>query len=81
MKSALTRPEQRDGCSSIRRNACWDKAGLANFICSNDVNRSNLNSIWQLVVAGQYLHSSKSLTPGVHLEGQSGQLTRQTQVV
>lgn len=74
MKTALTRPVRRDRCSSILINACWDKAGLANFICSNDVNRSNLNSIWQLVVAGQYLYSSKSLIPGVHLEEQSGQL-------
>lgn len=73
IKRALTRPVQRDRCSSILRNACWDKAGLANLICSNDVNTSNLNSIWQLVVAGQYLYSSKSLIPGVHLEEQSGQ--------
>ncbi len=73
MKTVLTRPVQSDRCSSIFRNACWDNAGLANFICSNDVNTSNLNSIWQLAVAGQYLYSSKSLIPGFHLQEQIGQ--------
>ncbi len=35
MKTVLTRPVQSDRYSSILRNACWDNAGLANFICSN----------------------------------------------
>lgn len=48
----LTRPVQWARCSSIRINAFWDVAGLANFICSNDVNTSNLNRVWQLAVAG-----------------------------
>jgi len=75
MTRVLTRPVRRARSSSIRINACWDKAGLANFICSNDVNTSNLNSIWQLAVAGQYLQLIKSLIPGVHLEEQLGQHT------
>lgn len=49
-----------DLCSSILRNACWDNAGLANFISSNDVKTSNLKRSWQLVVAGQYRHPSRS---------------------
>jgi hypothetical protein len=52
-----------------------ETAGLDNFICSNDVKTSNLYRSWQLVVAGQYLHPSKSLVPGVHLQEQLGQHT------
>lgn len=72
-KTVLTRPVERDLCSSIFRNACWDSAGLASFICWNDVNTSNVNIIWQLEVAGQYLYLSKSFVPGVHLPEQTRQ--------
>ncbi len=67
MKRVPSRSVESDLCYSILKYACWDKAELVSFICSNDVNTSNVNIIWQLVVAGQYLHASKSFMSGVHL--------------